>query len=142
MNMLSNELAMPMLGMLVLTMLVWGYLFIQRVGYATANKLDIEDFKTPQDVTSLIPAESSSASNNFKNLCEMPVVFYATCLYLTVFGLVDDIYVNCAWAFVIFRVLHSLIHCTYNRVKHRFAAYIISSIAVWVMVVRALLAAI
>jgi hypothetical protein len=67
------------------------------------------------------------------------VLFYATCLYLTVFGLVDDIYVNCAWAFLIFRVLHSLIHCTYNRVKHRFAAYIISSIAVWVMVFRALL---
>ena len=141
MNMLSNELANPMLGMLVLTMLVWVFLFIQRVGYASANKLDIEDFKTPADVASLIPAENSSASNNFKNLVEMPVIFYAICLYLTVFGLVDGFYVNCAWVFLIFRVVHSLIHCSYNRVMHRFAAYIISSIAVWVMVVRALLGA-
>jgi len=141
MNTLSHALAMPMLVMLVLTMLVWVYLFLQRVGYATANKLDIEDMKSPQDVATLIPAENSSASNNFKNLCEMPVVFYATCLYLTVFGQVDDLHVTCAWTFVILRVLHSFIHCSYNRVLHRFVAYLLSSIAVWVMVVRALLAA-
>jgi len=132
---------MPMLGMLVLTMLVWIYLFIQRVGYATAHKVDIEDLKAPQDVATLIPAENSSASNNFKNLCEMPLVFYATCLYLTVFGQVDELHVTCAWAFVSLRALHSLIHCSYNRVLHRFVAYLLSSIAVWVMVVRALLAA-
>jgi len=141
MSMLSNELAMPMLGMLVLTLLVWAYLFIQRVGYARAHKLDIEAMKTPQDMVALIPAENSSASNNFKNLCEMPVVFYATCLYLTVFGGVDDLHVTCAWAFVGFRVMHSLVHCTYNRVMHRFIAYLLSSIAVWIMVIRALLAA-
>jgi hypothetical protein len=141
MDILSNELASPILAMLVLTMLVWIYMFIQRIGYATANKLDIEGFKDPRDVAALIPVENSSASNNFKNLCEIPVVFYAACLYLTVFGLVDQTHVYLAWAFVMFRVLHSLIHCTYNRVAHRFGVYIISSVALWVMVVRALLAA-
>lgn len=141
MNALSNELAMPMLSMLTLTMVVWVYMFIQRVGYASANQLGIESMKTPQDVAALIPAESSSASNNFKNLSEMPLIFYVTCLYLSVFGLVDGLAVSCAWAFVIFRVLHSLIHCSYNKVAHRFGAYLISSIAVWIMVVRAVLAA-
>jgi hypothetical protein len=141
MNMLSNELAMPMLGMLALTMLVWIYLFIQRVAYATGHKIDIEEFKTPGDVASLIPGPNSSASNNFKNLLEMPVIFYTICLYLTVFGLVDDFHVSCAWVFVVFRVLHSLIHCTFNRVVLRFLAYIVSSVAVWIMVARAVLAA-
>jgi len=139
--MLSNDLAMPILCMLLLTMLVWIYLFIQRVGYATAQKIDIEEFKTPGDVASLIPGPQSSASNNFKNLLEMPIVFYVTCLYLTVFGLVDELHLTCAWVFVVFRVLHSLIHCSYNKVLHRFLAYIVSSLAVWAMVARAALSA-
>lgn len=140
MNTVSVELAMPMLGMMVLTGLVWIYLFVQRVGYASANKLDIEDMKSPGDVENLIPAASSSASHNFRNLCEIPVVFYAICLYLTVFGGVDRVHVYCAWVFLGFRVLHSLIHCSYNRVLHRFIAYMISSLAMWVMVARAALA--
>ena len=92
-------------------------------------------------VQALIPAEVSGPSNNFKNLLEMPVVFYVICLYLTVFGMVDSVHVTCAWVFVAGRVLHSLIHCTYNRVIHRFLVYLVSSLAVWVMVVRGLLAA-
>ena len=31
-----------------------------------------------------------------------------------------------SWAFVGFRFLHSLIHCTYNDVNHRFTAYLLS----------------
>ena len=141
MTILSNALAMPILCMLLLTMLVWIYLFIQRVGYATAQKIDIEEFKTPGDVASLIPGPQSSASNNFKNLLEMPIVFYVTCLYLTVFGQVDELHLTCAWVFVVFRILHSLIHCSYNKVLHRFLAYIVSSLAVWAMVARAALSA-
>ena len=60
MNTLSHALAMPMLAMLVLTMLVWIYLFLQRVGYATANKLDIEDMKSPQDVAKNVKGNNLS----------------------------------------------------------------------------------
>tara|TARA_R110002110_G_scaffold415561_2_gene650973 strand:- start:207569 stop:207997 length:429 start_codon:yes stop_codon:yes gene_type:complete len=140
MNAIDTGLALPMIGMLALTLLVWIALFVQRVGFVNANKLHIEDMKTPRDVESMIPGESSSASYNFKNLFEMPVVFYAVCLYLTVFGMVDEFHVYCAWLFMIFRVVHSLIHCTYNKVTQRFLAYLISSVAVWIMVARGLLA--
>ena len=127
--------------MLLLTLLVWTYLFVQRIGYSRAHGIDIEKFKTPGDAALLVPGLHSSASNNFQNLLEMPVVFYTICFYLAIFGAVDDLHVVCAWVFVIFRVLHSLIHCTFNRVLLRFLAYLVSSIAVWVMVVRAILSA-
>jgi hypothetical protein len=35
----------------------------------------------------------------------------------------DGLLVILAWGFVFFRVLHSVIHCTYNNVNHRFAVY-------------------
>ena len=141
MTMPTADLALPILGMMVLTLLVWLYMFVQRVGFAQSNKLDIEQFKTPADVQALVPADVSGASNNFKNLFELPVIFYAVCLYLTVTMQVDSVYANCAWAFLVLRCLHSLIHCSYNRVAHRFGIYLLSSIVLWVMVVRAFLAA-
>ena len=136
MTTINDALAMPMLGMMLLTMLVWIYMFIQRVGYAQGHGIDIEEFKTPGDTASLIPGSHSSASNNFKNLFEMPVVFYAICVYLTVFGGVDDVHVACAWVFLGFRVLHSLVHCSYNRVIHRFVAYAASSIVLLLIWIR------
>ena len=142
MDSFAGELALPMLAMMVLTLFVWLYMFIQRVGYDNANKLDIESMKSPQDVATLIPPESSSASNNFKNLFEIPVLFYVICLYLMVSGQVDQTHVYCAWLFVGLRGVHSLIHCSYNRVMHRFVVYLLSALALWVMVVRAFLAAI
>ena len=41
--------------------------------------------------------------------------------------------------FVTFRVVHSLIHCGYNKVEHRFAAYMLAAIGLWVMVIRSAL---
>ena len=42
MTMPTADLALRMLGMMVLTLLVWLYMFVQRVGFAQSNKLDIE----------------------------------------------------------------------------------------------------
>lgn len=141
MNMPSSELALPFTGMLILTMVVWIYMFIQRTVYINAENLDIEDMKTPVDTERLIPADVSISNNNLKNLFELPVLFYAVCLYLTLSLQVDDIHIYCAWAFLIFRILHSVIHCSYNKVVHRFGAYFVAGVALWVMVVRAFLGA-
>ncbi|KAA1192802.1 hypothetical protein F0M18_09110 [Pseudohalioglobus sediminis] len=141
MELFNAELALPIASMLCLTLLVWVYMFVRRLGYLTANQIDAEQLKTPAEVQAILPPDVSGPGNNFKNLLEMPVLFYVVCLYLTVFGMVDSLHITCAWVFVAGRVLHSLIHCTYNRVMHRFLVYLVSSLAVWVMVVRALLAA-
>jgi hypothetical protein len=44
-----------------------------------------------------------------------------------------------AWVFVAFRVLHGAVHCTFNRVMLRFYLYLIATLAVWFMIVRAAL---
>jgi hypothetical protein len=78
----------------------------------------------------------NAPANNFTNLCEVPVIFYAVCVAAFSLQLVDGLLLNCAWAFVALRVVHSIVHCTYNRVMHRFMAYLGSSLLVWFMVVK------
>jgi len=48
----------------------------------------------------------------------------------------DDLLVWLAWGFVILRVVHSAIHCSYNRVMHRFFAYLISCLFLMFMWIR------
>lgn len=116
-------------------------MFVRRMSYIATQKLDAQDMKTPAGVESLIPDEVGASSHNLRNLFEVPVIFYAVCLYLMLVGQVDQIHVYCAWIFLIFRVLHSLIHCSYNDVIHRFAVYIVSCVALWVMVLRVVVGA-
>jgi hypothetical protein len=65
------------------------------------------------------------------------VLFYALALYLFLTRQVDAVYVDAAWIFVVFRVLHSAIHCTINVVMIRFYLYLFATLAVWFMAARA-----
>lgn len=67
--------------------------------------------------------QATTGADNFANLFELPVLFYVLCLALLLTQRVTDGFLWAAWAFVALRVLHSLIHVTYNNVIHRFAAY-------------------
>lgn len=70
--------------------------------------------------------ENVQAADNFRNLFEVPVLFYALAATALATGYVPDWLVACAWIFAGLRVLHSLIHCTYNKVYHRLGAFLAS----------------
>jgi hypothetical protein len=142
MSVTIQGLALPMLAMMLLTMLVWLWLFVRRIGYMNSQAIDVEAVKRPADLDALLPPQVQAPAYNLRNLVELPVVFYALCLYLTVYAQVDGFYVACAWVFVGFRYLHSLVHCTYNRVLHRFLLYAVASLALWVMLIRAVVMAV
>ena len=127
----------PFFGVMLLTLVVWIYMYIRRTSYLVSNRIDLRKVDTPEKAAAVVPGNVSLASHNLKNLFELPVIFYAVCLYLIVSDSVDRFYVMAAWWFFAFRVVHSLIHCTYNKVEHRFAAYMLAAIALWAMAIMA-----
>lgn len=129
----------PFLGMMLLTLVVWLYMYTRRLIFLFRNRIDYREVDTPEKAAQVVPDEVAYASNNFKNLFELPVLFYATCIYLYVTGTVDTAYLIAAWWFFGFRIAHSYVQCTTNVVPRRFAAYIISAVGLWFMVVRAAL---
>lgn len=114
-------------------------MYIRRIAYLRREAIDLQTVDTPEKATQVIPDRISQASRNLKNLFELPVLFYAVCLYLFISDSVDRVYLLAAWWFFAFRIVHSLIHCSYNKVEHRFAAYMLGAFAVWLMVIRAAL---
>ena len=129
----------PFFAMLFLTLLVWVYMYIRRIGFIRSNKISPRDLAVPGELALLSPPEVSNPSDNLKNLFEIPVLFYGLALYLFVTNQVDAAYVGAAWTFVAFRTLHSAVHCTINIVMLRFYLYLVSALAVWFITFRAAL---
>jgi len=129
----------PIFAMMFLTFLVWVYMYIRRISFLTKNTINPRDLAVPGALAQLSPPGVSNPSDNLKNLFEIPVVFYALALLLFTTGQVDVIYVAAAWVFVAFRALHSGVHCTINLVMLRFYLYLLSTLVVWFIGVRAAL---
>lgn len=133
---MSQTLVQPLIALMLLTLLVWIYMYVRRLGYILANHIDAQDLSTPEKRSAVLPEHVNRASNNLSNLFEVPVMFYALCVLILVLQESDSIYVNLAWSYVALRAAHSVIHCSVNVVMLRFAAYALSSIVLWIMLVR------
>jgi hypothetical protein len=134
----NHAIFIPMLVMMALTALVWFYMYARRIPAMFAVGKHAQIYASPGKIDELLPEEVNYSANNLKNLFELPVLFYALCLYLFVIGSVDTVYMGAAWAFVAFRAAHSVVHCTKNVVKLRFYLYAVAAIALWFMLGRAL----
>ena len=129
----------PFFATIFLTLLVWVYMYIRRISFITSNKINSKELTAPGALAQLSPPGVANPSDNLKNLFEIPVLFYALVLYLFVMNQVDVVYVNAAWVFVVFRALHSAVQCTFNLIILRFYLYLIATLAVWFMAIRAAL---
>lgn len=130
----------PFFATMFLTLVVWAYMYVRRIGFIRSKGISPKDLAVPGELARLSPPEVSNPSDNLKNLFEIPVLFYALALYLFATNQVDDAYVSAAWVFVAFRALHSVVHCTINLVMLRFYLYLFSTLAVWFIAARAALA--
>ncbi len=129
----------PFFATILLTFVVWVYMYVRRISFLTSNQVDPKDMAVPGALAAISPPDVSNPSDNLKNLFEIPVLFYALALYLFVTNQVDGTYIVAAWVFVAFRALHSAVHCTINIVMLRFYLYLFSTLAVWFIAGRAAL---
>ena len=137
--MTQDAIFSPFFATVFLTLLVWVYMYIRRISFITSRKISQQELSVPGTLAQISPPNVSNPSDNFKNLFEIPVLFYALVLYLFVTKQVDTVYVNAAWVFVVFRALHSAVHCTFNLIMLRFYLYLFATLAVWFIAIRAAL---
>ncbi|WP_341732553.1 MAPEG family protein [Microcoleus sp. EPA2] len=137
--MTQDAIFSPFFATVFLTLIVWVYMYIRRISFITSTKLSQKDLSVPGTLAQISPPNVSNPSDNLKNLFEIPIIFYALVLYLFITNQVDAVYVNVAWIFVVFRALHSAVHCTFNLIILRFYLYLFSTLAVWFIAIRAAL---
>jgi hypothetical protein len=126
---MGNPLFWPVFAMAVLTLLVWLRMFQTRVGEMKRRRIHPQSVAQSAQMAQMV--EDSRAADNFRNLFELPVLFYAAMLLSIHAGIESTAMLVLAWVFVALRALHSYIHCTYNRVMDRFKAYVLSGFVLW-----------
>ncbi|MBL8263626.1 MAG: MAPEG family protein [Xanthomonadaceae bacterium] len=132
---IQQTILLPGLAMVSLTFVVLIAMYRRRVAQMKRERIHPQSVATSAE--SAAKLTDSGPADNFRNLFELPVLFYFALTVCAVIGLDDIATLALAWAFVASRVLHSAIQCSYNKVMHRFRAYLLGAailLALWVRV--------
>ena len=115
----TDPILYPVLAMLLLTAAVAAIMTIYRMKIVRANLDQVDSMANRHTMAPYITGLARRASDNFNNLLETPILFYVLCLAIMISGLTDNIYLWLAWAYVVLRGVHSIVHCSYNNMAHR-----------------------
>lgn len=92
-----------------------------------------------QDLEGRIDDRINWKAHNYTHLMEQPTIFYPAVIILALMGAqAGD--VLAAWLYVAFRIVHSIWQATVNRVPVRFTLFLLSTVALIYLTVRALIA--
>jgi len=128
---MTDPIWMPCAAMVGLTAVVWVKLYADRLAEMRARGVAPQELSTVRAAGGRL--ERTQAADNFRNLFEVPVLFYLLCVVLALNGGSTPGFIAAAWGYVALRALHSLIHVTYNRVVHRFLVYVASTLLLFGM---------
>jgi len=91
------------------------------------------------DLEGVIPDKANWPAHNHTHLHEQPTLFYAVSAIIAIVG-PSAFDVTLAWIYVGIRIVHSLWQNLVNTIPVRFALFLVSTIALVVLAVRAVMA--
>ncbi|MDR7098272.1 hypothetical protein J2X04_000619 [Lysobacter niabensis] len=127
----DNAIFLPAVAMAVLTFVVWWRMYATRIAQMKREGIHPQAVATSAQATAKLT--DSRAADNFRNLFELPVLFYLALVVAAQAQLSTTAVLVLAWLFVALRVVHSWIQCTYNKVMHRFYVYVTGGMVMWTL---------
>ena len=110
----------PLIGMVVLTLLVAIRLLYFNTWAVLSGEVHIKHFRLFDAGISL---KLQAVAQHYKNMFEMPILFYILCILLIINNNYTQFDVILAWGFVLFRALHSLARIPNRDVNLRFGLF-------------------
>jgi len=135
---METSILTPALALVSWTLIVWGWMYALRIPAMSAAGIDPDDAKHPGSLSAL-PSTTRAVADNYNHLHEQPTIFYALVFYTHLAGTTGEAVVALAWAYVILRVLHSLVQSTINKVMVRFSIFALSSLVLVALTVSNIL---
>ena len=117
----QSAIIYPAAALVVWTMLVALSLVAVRFQLVFSNKINPVYFKINSG--GKMPKYHTQLEQHYSNLFEFPVLFYALVAVLLATDRVTETFVILSWVYAGLRMVHTLIHTTYNHVLHRLAVF-------------------
>ncbi|MGZ3234813.1 MAG: MAPEG family protein [Croceibacterium sp.] len=140
--MIGMDILKAVVALAAWTMVMWLWMYATRIPAMSAAKVDPDSIlRDPEmKLDKLLPPEVQWKAHNYNHLHEAPTVFYAIAIVLAIIGQGDGFNAQLGWAYVALRVIHSLVQATINRVVVRFILFVLSSLVLIALIVRAAIA--
>jgi hypothetical protein len=136
------SLIRAVLALALLTLVMASWAGVTRLPAMKGAGLELQDAAHTAYLGAHLPSRVRRVNDNYNHLMEAPTVFYAVALAIVISGQASELNNVAAWVFVGLRTLHSIVQATFNRVALRAALYILSWIALAVMIVGPALGAV
>ena len=125
--MLTNILV-PALGLILLTFVIGLIHTIASVNLMGKGK-DWEESGIPVEPYKDAPLHLKIIKNNISNIFEFSVIFYFLIGVIVFIEIESTLLLICSWLYLLFRVIHSIVHICFNNTAARGAIWIFSQTA-------------
>ena len=85
----EDMLLLPLVVLVLWTILISFWMFYTRVGAMTAQKMDANKGRHTKDIEAKMPSKVRAVADNYNNLGELPILFYALSLAIFAMGHVE-----------------------------------------------------
>lgn len=144
-----ETLLQPVIALAGWTLVMWLWMYATRLPAMSKAKIDPDSLARDPEMSldKVLAPNVQWKAHNYNHLHEAPTVFYAVALSLVLLemagklgpGLVYAAF-TLSWAYVVLRIVHSLVQVTINKVTVRFAIFFVSQTALLGLAVTAALA--
>lgn len=125
----STGILAPVVALVAWSLLVWLWMYITRLPAMRNMHMQLDPQAPRGEQMNTLPATVRWKADNYNHLMEQPTIFYAIAVTLAVLGQGEGTNLILAWAYVILRVLHSLVQTLINKIEIRFVLFVLSSFA-------------
>lgn len=143
---MDSEILQPVAVLAVWSLVMWLWLYATRLPAMARAKIDGTKMvgttgrSLRDDLVAKGEVRPSWVADNYNHLMEQPTVFYAVALVIALTGTGDGLNATLAWAYVAFRIAHSLVQATVNRVIVRFSLHALGTLPLIALTLHALMA--
>lgn len=142
--MIGMEILQPVAVLAAWTMVMWVWMYATRIPAMNAAKIDSVNLvgSSGRSLDEVLPGKVQWIAHNYNHLHEAPTVFYAVALASALIGdpIGGGFNAKIAWAYVLLRIVHSIVQAVWNRVVVRFALFALSSLCLMALTLHLLMA--
>ena len=136
---MNDLILQPILFMGLLSFVMMLLMYATRIPAAKrleAEGVDLQKLAHPSQLGGVFPSSVERVADNYNHLWEQPTLFYAVIMVIWAQGHTDMVHLYAAWSYCILRLLHYVIQVLVNHVWMRFSVFMLSWIALAVLLLR------
>lgn len=135
-----SPILLPVVALVAWSLLMWLWMYVTRLPAIRRAGLELDPTAPQGEQMRQLPARVRWKADNYNHLMEQPTLFYAIALVLALAGEGGGMNLALAWTYVGTRVIHSLFQALVNRIEIRFVIFVLSSLALFALTIRAVMA--